>query len=439
MFSTTKRTVISIACIVAAIALLCGGTVFAATMVNKSTAIGEENALHFACANAGADPAAVTNVKVEFDFEQGQFVYDVEFDYESVEYSYWIKASDGSIVKKEVELADGTEIVDINNGTSAETGNTGSTGDPDVSTSADPAGDSSASSQTAISLEEAKAVALTDAGLNESAVTFTKAKLDYDDGYQVYEIDFYSNVTEYEYTISTAGAILGKDVERNSAGHPVTSSTTTSTQSTTSTKATTATTNTKADEPATTAPSQSQLSVDEAKAVALANAGLSESQVTVTKAKSDYDDGVQVYEIKFNTTTTKYEYTISTSGAILEKDVDQISTKSTTAATTSTQATTAATASTKATTAATQPATTASSQSQLSLAEAKAVALRDAGLSESQVTMKKAKLDRDDGEDIYEIEFRYNGSDYEYEISASTGAILERDVDHDDDDHDDDD
>ena len=32
--------------------------------------------------------------------EQGQFIYEVEFLANGTEYEYWIKASDGSIVKK---------------------------------------------------------------------------------------------------------------------------------------------------------------------------------------------------------------------------------------------------------------------------------------------------------------------------------------------------
>ena len=44
-----------------------------------------------------------------------------------------------------------------------------------------------------ISVETAKEKALADAGVSASAATFTKAKLDYDDGQVVYEIEFRKN------------------------------------------------------------------------------------------------------------------------------------------------------------------------------------------------------------------------------------------------------
>ena len=62
-------------------------------------------------------------------------------------------------------------------------------------------------------------------------------------------------------------------------------------------------------------------------------------------------------------------------------------------------------------------------------------ALKDAGVSSSSATFMKAKLDRDDGYYLYEIEFYSGDMEYEYEINALTGAILERDrerMDYDD-------
>ncbi len=48
-----------------------------------------------------------------------------------------------------------------------------------------------------------------------SQVTFTKAKLDEEDGILVYEIEFIKNNLEYEYAIQAAdGALLKSDVEQ---------------------------------------------------------------------------------------------------------------------------------------------------------------------------------------------------------------------------------
>ena len=55
---------------------------------------------------------------------------------------------------------------------------------------------------------------------------------------------------------------------------------------------------------------------------------------------------------------------------------------------------------------------------------AKSAALKHAGLSASNVTFTKAKLD--DGK--YEIEFVSGSAEYEYEIDAATGSVLEYDV-----------
>ena len=78
--------------------------------------------------------------------------------------------------------------------------------------------------------------------------------------------------------------------------------------------------------------------------------------------------------------------------------------------------------------------------------QAKQIALDHAGLSFSDVQFVKTRVDRDDGRLVYEIEFVVkNGStvkEYDYEIDASTGKIVDYDYDVEstydwDDDHDD--
>lgn len=65
-----------------------------------------------------------------------------------------------------------------------------------------------------IDLEQAKAVALSDAGLEASQVQFTKQKLDTDDGVQKYEIEFTANGYEYVYDIDPkSGNIIEKSKE----------------------------------------------------------------------------------------------------------------------------------------------------------------------------------------------------------------------------------
>lgn len=57
------------------------------------------------------------------------------------------------------------------------------------------------------------------------------------------------------------------------------------------------------------------------------------------------------------------------------------------------------------------------------------VALRDAMLTENQVSKLKIKLKMDDGTWYYEVEFRTRTLEYEYEIEAYSGAILKKDID----------
>lgn len=64
----------------------------------------------------------------------------------------------------------------------------------------------------------------------------------------------------------------------------------------------------------------------------------------------------------------------------------------------------------------------------ISVDEAKNIALSHAGFSLSEVTFSKTKLERDDGIMIYEIEFYKGRVEYEYEINALTGDIIEFDT-----------
>ncbi len=61
-----------------------------------------------------------------------------------------------------------------------------------------------------------------------------------------------------------------------------------------------------------------------------------------------------------------------------------------------------------------------------------AAALDHAKLQKDDVRGLRAKRDRDDGVSVYEIEFRHGRVEYEYEIHAENGKILEWDKDVDD-------
>lgn len=55
---------------------------------------------------------------------------------------------------------------------------------------------------------------------------------------------------------------------------------------------------------------------------------------------------------------------------------------------------------------------------------AKAAALEHAGLSQADVTELKAELDTDDAVVHYEVDFKSGGKEYDYDIDATTGDVL---------------
>ena len=57
-------------------------------------------------------------------------------------------------------------------------------------------------------------------------------------------------------------------------------------------------------------------------------------------------------------------------------------------------------------------------------AKAKEIALQDAGVSESDISRFQSSKDRDDGKTLYEIQFASDNTEYEYEINAKDGEIL---------------
>ena len=140
------------------------------------------------------------------------------------------------------------------------------------------------------------------------------------------------------------------------------------------------------------------ITLDEAKDIALKHAGFTASQVTFTNSRLDRDDGRQIYEIEFYADRTEYDYEIdAVSGKILSFEKDDHGSSS--------------------------------GGTVITLDEAKDIALKHAGFTASQVTFTKSKLDRDDGRQVYEIEFYVGRTEYDYEIDAVSGKIIEFDID----------
>lgn len=156
----------------------------------------------------------------------------------------------------------------------------------------------------------------------------------------------------------------------------------------------------------TTTQTSTKIGVTAAKAVALKHAGLKESEVKFVKAKLDVDDGDTYYEIDFTTSTRKYEYEIDAYNSdIIEYSSKKIKSKN----------------------------TNNSNSKYIGVSAAKKAALKHADLNADDVVFTKTKLTKDDGTYIYDIEFYSDNTEYEYEINAKTGKIIEFDMDNDND------
>ena len=64
--------------------------------------------------------------------------------------------------------------------------------------------------------DEAKKIALDKAGVTAAEATFTKARLDYDDGREEYEFEFFANGKEFDVDVdANIGRVVKFDVECN--------------------------------------------------------------------------------------------------------------------------------------------------------------------------------------------------------------------------------
>ena len=138
-----------------------------------------------------------------------------------------------------------------------------------------------------------------------------------------------------------------------------------------------------------------------AKELALKHAGLSGKEVSFLQLKLDWDDGRAVYEVEFYSGSREYDYEIDAlTGAVVDfdSDIEDYTTPS-------------------------------DSADLIGKDRAKELALKHAGLSGKEVSFVRVELDRDDGRMFYEVEFYSGSREYDYEIDALTGAVVDFDSD----------
>ena len=229
----------------------------------------------------------------------------------------------------------------------------------------------SASQSGYIGAESAKQIALAQAGVAESSLEYWTCDFDYEDGRMVYEVEFITADAAFEYDVDAAtGEIL--KMEREERGRPADPQTTPSGQT-----------------------GAASLTWDQAKAIALERAGVNETQVINLEYDSDYEGGRLVYEVSFDTAEMEYECKVdSANGAVLQFEQE------------------------KRTALPGQGAA-------ITGEEARTIAFRHAGVSESDVYELEVELD--DG--CYQLEFKAGYYEYEYEPSAADGTILQAERD----------
>ena len=151
-----------------------------------------------------------------------------------------------------------------------------------------------------ITEERAREIALDHAGLSASLVSFVRVKLEWEDGIQVYEVEFWSDRTEYDYEINAqTGEIHSFDRDIENFVIPDNSGS-----------------SGKVGQDA-------SITVERAKQIALEHAGLSAVDVGYIKVDMDYEHGVLVYEIELKQSGWEYEYEIdANTGKILKFDKD---------------------------------------------------------------------------------------------------------------------
>ncbi len=268
--------------------------------------IGAQAAKTLALEAAGVSAAQAQFEAVDMDSRDGLDYYTIAFQAPDGQYTYSIDALTGTVIDSVTPLTsqNGSTVTDAD--TFGETGSTvtdadtfqgsNSGGDTTPSqpvTPTTPQTGSQSSGNKTITADEAKKNALAHAGLKAADVTFVKSKLDWEDGRQVYEVEFYTaDYREYDYEIdAVTGDVISFDYDAEGYTPPKTGG---------------------------------ELTADEAKALALAQVPGAKTS-DIREFEVDYDDGRLEYEGKIYYNGMEYEFEIDGySGAIRSWEAEPI-------------------------------------------------------------------------------------------------------------------
>lgn len=240
--------------------------------------IGIDAAKTIALEAAGVSESAAVFSTAGLDRQNGTDYYAVDFTANGRTYAYDIDAVTGVIIDSSEDQSQPAQATD--GGASADGANSSGTSSQSTGGSA------------AITEDQAREIALADAGLTAEEVTFLKTKLDRDDGRLVYDVEFYTaDYTEYDYEIDAAdGTVLSSDFDAEGYTAPADSAT--------------------------------AITADQAKEIALAEVP-GATVDDIYEFELDRDDGRLEYEGAIWYDGTEYEFTIDGySGAIRSWEAD---------------------------------------------------------------------------------------------------------------------
>ena len=173
----------------------------------------ETEAASIAMEHAGVKEDDALSLRVSQEEEDGVAVYDVEFATADRRYHCDVVRSSGEVLNFSYNaVTSGDDQAD--DGAAAQTSGTQESSASAVQTDDASAADAQQSTASSGAIDEAQArsIALEHAGVAESDAKFYRVERDSDDGRAVYEVEFYSGNTEYDYEISAeTGEILSYD------------------------------------------------------------------------------------------------------------------------------------------------------------------------------------------------------------------------------------
>lgn len=175
-----------------------------------------------------------------------------------------------------------------------------------------------------ISENQARQIALQDAGEKINNVTFTRSSLEQKSDQPVYHIDFYTDQTSYQYLIDgITGSISGRSSQktRQTAG----TKKEVGSKKTTSGKKSTVADPSKESESSVASDKEEDalkyIGVKKAQEIALKDAGYTSEQVTFEKSSLSHEDNHVVYDIHFTIDHAEYEYKVgAVDGTIFEAE-----------------------------------------------------------------------------------------------------------------------